>query len=133
MRVFAFIAISTMRRSGYFTSVFELRPVGCSQASSRCSSSSSLARPNWSTDPLIVPSIDSCPAERGCDSFLCGCAIVVHLCLHPDLLAQLLGPRAPKALDRLSGVFSAAAHGFLQYLPDVVKHEHLRHWEKALP
>ena len=27
MRVFAFIAISTMRRSGYFTRVFELRPV----------------------------------------------------------------------------------------------------------
>jgi len=29
-------------------------------------------------------SIDSCPTERGCDSFLCGCAMVVHLCFHLD-------------------------------------------------
>src|SRR5450759_2884562 len=79
MRVLAFIAMSTMRRSGYFTSVFELRPVGCSHDSSRYSWSSSLARLNWSTDPLRVPSIDSCPTEGGSDSLLLGCAMVVHL------------------------------------------------------
>src|SRR5579864_4318917 len=98
MRVFAFIAINTTRRSGYFTSVFELRPVGGSHDSSRCNWMSSLAKLNWSTDSLSVPSIDSCPTERGCDSFLCGCAMVVHLCVHPHQLARLRGPRAPSKL-----------------------------------
>src|SRR5579859_765881 len=51
MRVPDFIAISTMRRSAYFTRVFALRDV-VFHGSSRRSWSVSLARSNWSLEPM---------------------------------------------------------------------------------
>src|SRR5579859_7040137 len=142
MRVFAFIAISTMRRSEYFTSVFELRPVGDSHDSSRCSWATSLARLNWSTDSLSVPSIDLCPTEGGRDSFLCGCAMVVHLCFHLDLLARLRGPRAPQSLRKpqheqptYTLVAFCCRHFFSLSFGSTAgdPRRYLRHWEKVLP
>ena len=55
--VFAFIKIRTIRRSGYFTRVLELRPVSWFHDSSLRNSSISFPRSNWGDGVSRVPSI----------------------------------------------------------------------------
>lgn len=70
------MAIRTIRRSGCFTSVLELRPAACFHESSWCSWSSSLIRSTRSRGLLRVPSIDLCP-ELSCRGALV-CAVGIR-------------------------------------------------------